>query len=187
MIIENGFNGALIGGFRGKFPKIHPSAFICEGAKIIGEVEIGENCSVWYNAVIRGDVNYIKIGARSNIQDLAMLHVTNKKFPLDIASDVTIAHSVALHGCSISERVLVGIGAIVLDGAKINSDSMIAAGALIREGYEVPSGVLMAGVPAKPVRDLTENEMLKLKNSSQNYMRYIEEYKSAYQEITRKD
>lgn len=160
--------------YEGKEPKIDDSVFIADGVKIIGEVEIGKDASIWYNSVIRGDVNYIKIGELSNVQDLSMLHVTNKKWPLIIGNKVTIGHSVKLHGCVIEDLVLIGIGAIVLDGAIVQTKSMVAAGAVVKPGFVVPSGKLVAGIPAKVVRDLTDAEIADLEQSAQRYKKYSE-------------
>jgi carbonic anhydrase/acetyltransferase-like protein (isoleucine patch superfamily) len=158
-------------------PQLHPSVFVAEGAKIIGDVKIEENSSVWFNAVIRGDVHYIRIGHRTNIQDNSVLHVTSKIAPLNIGSDVTIGHSAVLHGCTIEERCLIGIGAIVLDGAYIHRNSMVAAGSLVLEGFDVQEGMLAAGIPAKIKRPLTEEEKQFLSQSAANYMQYVQNYR----------
>jgi len=154
------------------FPKLHKSVFLASGSKIIGNVEIGEQSSVWYNTVIRGDVHYIKIGKMTNVQDCSMLHVTNGKFPLIIGDKVTIGHSVTLHGCVINNLCLIGIGAIVLDGAVIEDTAMVAAGAVIKPGFVVPSGKLAAGVPAQIVRDLSDDEMQEFEKSAVRYNEY---------------
>ncbi len=167
----------MILSYNGVKPKIDKSVFICEGSQIIGDVEIGKDSSVWFNTVIRGDVNYIRIGERTNIQDLSMLHVTYKKYPLIIGNDVTIGHSVTIHGCTVKDFVLIGIGAILLDNCIINSNSFIAAGALIKERFEVPEGVLVAGVPGKIIRELTPKEIEKIGRSARNYVMYVETYK----------
>lgn len=156
------------------FPRLHEPVFLAEGVKIIGDVEIGRDSSVWYNCVIRGDVHYIRIGEMTNIQDCSMLHVTNGKYPLNIGSRVTIGHSVKLHGCTIQDLCLVGIGAIVLDGAVVEEKSMVAAGTVIRPNFVVPTGKLVAGVPGKIVRDLTEEEMLEFDRSAERYKKYTE-------------
>lgn len=179
MHYESGQNASLIA-YKGKEPKIHPSAFLCEGVRIIGDVEIGENVSVWYNTVIRGDVHYIKIGDRSNIQDMSMLHVTNNVFPLIIGNDVSIAHSVSLHGCTLKDGCLIGIGAIVLDGAVVGEGSLIAAGTVVKEGFVVPPNVLVAGVPGKIIRELTEKERLRVSSTPGNYIKYSAIYKEEY-------
>lgn len=161
-------------------PKIDDSVFLAPGVKIIGDVEIGENSSVWYNTVIRGDVHYVKIGHTTNIQDCSMLHVTNGKFPLTIGNKVTIGHSVKLHGCTLSDLTFVGIGAVVLDGAVLEEKSMVAAGAVVRPGFVVPTGKLVAGVPAKIIRDLTPEEMDNFEASAQRYKKYTNITKKSF-------
>lgn len=151
------------------FPRIHSSVFLAEGVKIIGDVEIGEDSSVWYNTVIRGDVHYVKIGKMTNIQDCSMLHVTNGKYPLNIGDKVTIGHSVKLHGCTLHNLCLIGIGAIVLDGAVVEEKSMVAAGSVVKPNFIVPSGKLVAGVPAKVVRELTQQELDEFEKSALRY------------------
>ncbi len=174
---ETGNNAAIIT-YNGKTPILDKSVFTTEGVKIIGDVVIGKDSSVWYNVVIRGDVNYIRIGERTNIQDLSMLHVTHDYFPLNIGNEVTIGHSVTLHGATIKDRVLIGIGAIVLDNSIINSNTLIAAGALVKEGFEVPEGVLFAGVPGKIIRDLRQDEIERIAESAQNYVNYVNKYRT---------
>ncbi len=154
------------------FPKLHKTVFLASGVKIIGEVEIDEQSSVWYNTVIRGDVNYVKIGSMTNIQDSSMLHVTNKKYPLIIGDQITIGHSVTLHGCILKNKCLIGMGAVILDGAVVEEYSMVAAGSVIKPGFIVPSGKLVAGVPGKVVRDLSEEEKVDIENSSKRYCEY---------------
>lgn len=156
------------------FPEIHPTVFLASGVKIVGDVKIGQDSSVWYNTVIRGDVHYVKIGAMTNIQDCSMLHVTNGRYPLNIGDKVTIGHSVKLHGCTLQDLCLVGIGSIVLDGAVIETNSMVAAGAVVRPNFIVPSGKLAAGVPARIVRDLTPEEIKDFENSAFRYKKYTE-------------
>lgn len=152
------------------------SAYIEESAQVIGDVTIGEDSSVWFNGVVRGDVNHIRIGARSNIQDGSVVHVTHKTHPTVIEDDVTIGHSVTVHGCTIKSRVLIGMGAIILDGAIVEPDCVIAAGALVAEGVTIPSGWLAMGLPAKPVRELTDDEKAMLIKSAQNYVGYKNDY-----------
>ena len=156
------------------FPEIHSSVFLASGAKIIGNVTIGEKSSIWYNTVVRGDVHYISIGMFTNVQDCSMLHVTNGRFPLNIGDKVTIGHSVTLHGCTINSLSLIGMGAVILDGAVIEEKSMVAAGALITQGFIVPSGKLAGGVPAKIMRDLTEKELEEFEKSAIRYSKYTE-------------
>lgn len=160
--------------YNNTFPEIHESVFLASGVKIIGDVQIEKNSSIWYNSVIRGDVHYVRIGEMTNIQDCSMLHVTNGKFPLNIGDKVTIGHSVKLHGCTVEDLSLIGIGSIVLDGAVIKRNSMVAAGAVVKPGFILPSGKLAAGVPAKIVRDLTDEEIMEFEHSAERYKRYTE-------------
>jgi carbonic anhydrase/acetyltransferase-like protein (isoleucine patch superfamily) len=176
MNLETGNNASIIT-YKGITPKIHPSVFLCEGVKIIGDVEIGENSSVWYNSVIRGDVNYIRIGEGTNIQDMSMLHVTIKKHPLIIGNNITVAHSVTLHGCTVKDNSMIGIGAICLDGSIIESHSLVAAGSLVREGFVVPEGTLVAGVPAKIIKELKPEEIENLTGIAKRYTGYVDEYR----------
>jgi len=155
-------------------PTIDQSVFLASGVKIIGHVKIGAHSSVWYNCVIRGDVHYIKIGEMTNIQDCSMLHVTNGKFPLNIGNKVTIGHSVKLHGCTLNDLCLIGIGAIVLDGAVVEENAMVAAGSVVKPHFIVPTGKLVAGVPAKVIRDLTKDEIDEIEESALRYMKYTQ-------------
>ena len=162
--------------FNGTFPKIHPTAFIAEQSIIVGDVEIGEHSSIWFYTVARGDVNFIRIGNKTNIQDNSVLHVTTNINPLIIGDEVTVGHRAIIHGCEIRDRVLVGMGSVVLDGAVINCDSMIAAGSVIPPGFELPSKKLAMGIPAKIKRDLTDDEIENIRNSSNNYVKNSKNY-----------
>lgn len=155
-------------------PKVHPSVFLAPGVKIIGDVEIGQGGSIWFNAVLRGDVNYIKIGKYTNIQDCSMIHVIGQTNPVIIGDKVTIGHSVKLHGCTIQDLALVGIGAVVLDDAVVEQQSMVAAGSVVKPRFIVPHGKLVAGVPAKVVRDLTKEEMDSFEISAIHYNKFAE-------------
>ncbi len=161
--------------FGGKSPNIHKSVFVAPGAKIIGDVQIGKNSGVWFNAVIRGDVNFIKIGEMTNIQDCAVLHVTGNDFPLLIGNMVTIGHNACIHACILENKTLIGIGSVVLDGAIVKEKSLVAAGAVVRPGFIVPPGTLAAGVPAKIVRDLSQDELEYFEISAKHYSTYAEE------------
>lgn len=161
----------------GQSPQLHPSVFLAPSSYIIGEVSMGEQCSVWFGSIIRGDVNYIKIGKRTNVQDQSMLHVTHKTHPLVIGDEVTIGHRVTLHGCTLENRILVGMGATIMDGAHVESDVMIGAGALVTPNTKIPSGVLVVGSPAKVKRELKPEEIDFLKKSAQNYVDYQSLYK----------
>ncbi len=160
--------------YKNLFPQIDPTVFLASGVKIIGDVTIGKYSGIWYNVVIRGDVHYVKIGYDTNIQDSSMLHVTNNKYPLNIGNKVTIGHSVKLHGCTIMDLTLLGIGSIVLDGAVVEENSIVAAGAVVKPKFIVPSGKLVAGVPAKIIRDLTKEEIEDLKASAERYKKYTQ-------------
>ena len=155
------------------FPEIEPPNFIAENAYVIGDVKIKKFSSILYGAVIRGDVNYIRIGEGTNIQDLSILHVTNETFPLIIGDYVSIGHGAKVHGCVIGDNVLVGIGAIILDGAKIGDNCMVAAGSVVKEGEIVPDNTLVAGIPAKFKRNLTENDIERVKYSATSYIEKI--------------
>jgi gamma-carbonic anhydrase len=158
--------------YKGMFPKVAEDVFLASGVKIVGDVEIGKGSSIWYNTVIRGDVHYVRIGEDTNVQDLSMLHVTNGKFPLNIGNKVTIGHSVTLHGCTLEDLCLIGMGAVVLDGARIEKFSMVAAGSVIKPGFTVPSGKLVAGVPGKIIRSLSDAEIEDFEKSSERYKDY---------------
>lgn len=168
----------MIRTFQGIKPTIPESCFVEDTAVVIGDVVMGEDCSVWVNAVIRGDVHHIRIGARTNVQDLCMLHVTHDTHPLIIGNDVTVGHSVVLHGCTIRDRVLVGMGAIVVDGAVIGEDSVVGAGALVVEGTVVPPKSVILGSPARVRRSVTDEELAWIKESAENYMKYARQYLS---------
>ncbi len=169
----------MIHPYRGIVPKIDPSAFLAESAEIIGDVEIGRNSSVWFNSVIRGDVNYIRIGEQTNVQDGCLLHVRHNIYPLIIGSNVTLGHGVIAHACRIEDFCLLGLGAIVLDNAQINSYTLVAAGAVVREQATFPEGVLLAGVPAKVVRDLKADERAMIEQSALNYTEYVRSYRNS--------
>lgn len=172
----------MIKPFQGMTPDIDPSAFIAETAVIIGDVTIGAGSSIWYNVVVRGDVNFIRIGARSNVQDLTMLHVTHKKHaddpgaPLVIGDDVTIGHSVTLHGCTLQNGCFIGMQAMVMDHAVVGEGALVGARALVTEGTVIPPNTLWVGAPAKYKRDLSAKEIAWLKKSPQNYARYALEF-----------
>lgn len=151
--------------FGDKSPRIDPAAFVAPGAQLIGDVEIGPDASIWYNCVLRGDVNRIRVGARSNIQDGSVVHCDSPRegrpegYPTIIGDDVLIGHMAMVHGCILHDRAFVGLGAIVMDGCVIESDAMLAAGAMLTPGKRIPTGQLWAGRPAKYVRDLTPEEL----------------------------
>jgi carbonic anhydrase/acetyltransferase-like protein (isoleucine patch superfamily) len=162
--------------YRGKFPVIQPSAFIDESAQVIGDVVIGAESSVWMQVVIRGDVNYIRIGDRSNVQDGTIVHVQHDTHPTIIGNDVTIGHGAVVHGCTIHDRVLVGMGAIILNGANIGEDCIIAAGTLLTEGTVIPPRSMVMGSPGKVRRALTDADVAMIREFSGNYVRYRLDY-----------
>ncbi|MGI9553890.1 MAG: gamma carbonic anhydrase family protein [Thermodesulfobacteriota bacterium] len=168
----------MIKTFMHKSPKIDKSVFIAEDAVVVGEVEIGQDSSVWFKSVIRGDVNYITIGNRTNIQDCSVLHVTTDTHPLIIGNDITVGHRAILHGCTVNDRVLIGMGSIVLDGVVIESDSLIAAGSVITPGTHIPRGKMIMGIPAVVKRDLSEAEIEEIKKSAANYVKNAGNYLS---------
>jgi carbonic anhydrase/acetyltransferase-like protein (isoleucine patch superfamily) len=166
----------IVRGYEGKEPRFGSRVFVADNATIIGDVEIGDDCSVWYGAVIRGDVHSIRIGARTNIQDNCTLHVTHRTHPVHIAEEVTIGHSVVAHGCTIQRRALIGMGSRVLDGAVVGELALVGAGALVPEGMHVPPRTLAVGVPARVKRPLTDEEIARLEQSWKNYVEYKEKY-----------
>jgi carbonic anhydrase/acetyltransferase-like protein (isoleucine patch superfamily) len=161
---------------RGRWPKVHSSAYIDDSAQVVGEVELGADSSVWMNVVIRGDVNKITIGRRSNVQDCSVVHVMQGTHPTTIGDDVTIGHSAVVHGCTIANRVLIGMGAIVLNGAQVGEDSIVAAGTLVTEGMVVPPRSMVMGSPGKVRRPLTDAEVASILDYSANYVRYKKDY-----------
>lgn len=166
----------MIRTFQGLKPTVPSSCFIEETGIIIGDVVMGEHCSVWFHAVVRADVHYIRIGDRTNVQDLCMLHVAHDTHPLIIGHDVTIGHHVVLHGCTIKDRVLIGMGSIIMDGAVIGDDSIVGAGSLVTEGTVVPPKSLILGSPAKIKRPVTEKELVWIEQSAANYVKYAGQY-----------
>lgn len=163
--------------YKGITPKLHETVFVVDSAQIIGDVEVGEHSSVWFGAVVRGDVYYIRIGSRTNVQDNCTLHVTKDTYPLIIGSDVTIGHNVTLHGCVVGNRCLIGMGAIILDNAEIGEDSIIGAGSLITEGAKIPPGSLVLGIPGKVARPVKPEEKARILQSAQNYIGYANDYR----------
>jgi len=153
-------------------PTVHPSAFVDVSAQVIGDVHLGSESSIWMNCVVRGDVHYIRIGARTNIQDLTLVHVMRDTHPTVIGDDVTIGHNAVIHGCTIENRCLIGMGAILLNGCHIGTGSIVAAGALVPEGMVVPPGSMVMGVPSKVRRGLTPDENASIQWYADNYVRY---------------
>jgi gamma-carbonic anhydrase len=167
----------MIRPYRGVSPRIADSAFIDPSAVVIGDVEIGERSSVWPNVSIRGDVNYIRVGDETSIQDNTVLHVDRKLFPCVVGNRVTVGHSVVLHGCEVEDDALIGIGAIVLNGAKIGRGAIVAAGAMVPEGMEVPAEMMVMGMPAKIRRAVTAEEKLRFIENAASYVNLRAIYK----------
>lgn len=168
--------GATLLPYKSISPSLGKGVFVASGAHLIGDLEIGEDSSIWFNVTVRADCNYIRIGKRTNIQDNSVIHVTNGKYPTYIGDDVTVGHQAVLHGCRIENLVLIGMGAIIMDGATIPERSVVAAGSLVTPGKNFPPGHLIKGSPATAVRPLSEKEIDALKQSVAYYL----EYKSNY-------
>ena len=167
----------MIRSFQGKSPQIHPTAFIEESAQVIGDVVIGEQSSLWFNTVVRGDVFYIRIGNRTNIQDGTVVHVTNGTHATVLEDEVSVGHNATLHGCYIERGCLIGMGAIVMDGARIGADSLVAAGTLVSPGTIIPPRSLVMGAPGRVKRPLTDAEVTDLTTYWKNYIEYTRIYK----------
>jgi carbonic anhydrase/acetyltransferase-like protein (isoleucine patch superfamily) len=164
--------------YRSITPKVHPSAYVDESAQVIGDVEIGEESSVWMNVVIRGDVNIIRIGDRTNIQDGTVIHVMRNTHATRIGNEVTVGHAAILHGCTIHDRVLIGMGSMLLNGAEIGEDSIVAAGTLVPEGKKFPPRALLMGRPAVLKRELSDADVASIRDYAQRYIGYRKEYMS---------
>ena len=169
---------AIIRELLGKAPQLGENVFVAETAVIIGDVTMGDDCSIWYNAVLRGDVNSIKIGNKVNIQDNAMVHCTYKKSPTTIGNNVSVGHNAIVHGCTIHDNVLIGMGAIVMDDCLVESNSIVGAGSVVTQGTHIKSGEVWGGVPAKKIKDISaellEGEVNRIAN---NYVKYSGWYK----------
>ena len=174
----------MIREFIGKTPLLEGKNFVADSADVIGDVRLGPQSSVWFNVTIRGDVNRIRIGSRSNVQDNSCIHVTHETAPTVIGDEVTIGHSAIIHGCRIRDRVLIGMGAIVLDHADIGSDSIVGAGALVTSRTVVPPRSMVLGSPARVVRELTDVEIASIRSYAANYVRYSAVYLGLEQPAT---
>ena len=159
----------MIQSYRHKTPEIHESAFIADNATVVGDVIIGPDASVWFGSVLRGDVHFIRIGARTNVQDLTVVHVNQGKSPTILDEDVTVGHRAILHGCHVKRGSLIGMGAVLLDDVVVEEGSLVAAGSVVSPGTVVPAGKLVRGIPARVVRDLTEEETLQIRRSVESY------------------
>jgi carbonic anhydrase/acetyltransferase-like protein (isoleucine patch superfamily) len=166
----------MVEAFLGIHPRLDESNFVAPTATVIGDVTVGRESSIWFGAVLRGDVNWIRIGECSNVQDNAVVHVTHRTAPTEIGSYVTIGHQAVVHGCTVQDRVLLGIGCVILDGAEIGSDTIVGAGAVVTPMTVIPPGSLVVGVPAKVVRTLSEEEKTGIRQNAENYVRYSRIY-----------
>ena len=161
----------------GKSPQLPEDCYIAENATIVGDVSMGSNCSIWFNAVLRGDVHYIKLGNKVNVQDGAVVHCTYQKHPTNIGNNVSIGHNAIVHGCTIHDNVLIGMGSIVMDNCVVHSNSIIAAGAVVTQNTVVESGSIYAGVPAKKVKDISEKLISgEIDRIANNYIKYSSWY-----------
>ncbi len=163
---------ALIRAVKGIMPQFGAACWLAENATVVGDVVMGENCTVWFNAVVRGDVNSISIGNYSNVQDGAVIHCTYQRFATSIGSYVSIAHNAIVHGCTIEDHVLIGMGSIVMDGAVVGEGSIIAAGAIVTQGTKVPPGTIYAGNPAKYLKDVSPELGAAIDRTANNYVTY---------------
>jgi carbonic anhydrase/acetyltransferase-like protein (isoleucine patch superfamily) len=164
--------------FKGKYPKVDPTAFIAENALVIGDVEIGPGSNIWFNSVVRGDFNYIRIGSNCNIQDACVLHVEKDLYPLFLEDEVVLGHRVVVHGCRIKKGSLVGVGAIVLNNAEIGEESIVGAGSLVTPNTVIPPRTLALGSPAKPVRSVDEKDLESIRYTLSVYQNLKEIYRS---------
>jgi gamma-carbonic anhydrase len=166
----------MLRSFKHTTPTVDPSAYVDQSAQVIGDVHIGAESSVWMNVVIRGDVNHIRIGKRTNIQDLTMIHVMRETHPTIIGDEVTVGHSAVVHGATIADRVLIGMAAVLLNGVHIEHDCVIAAGSLLTEGTRIPARSLVMGRPGKVKRQLTDEEVAEIRWYADNYVKYRLDY-----------
>ena len=167
----------MIREFNGIEPKIHESAYVTDDAIIVGDVEIGPDSSVWYGSVLRGDVNFIRIGARTNIQDQTIIHVSSKGLSTIVEEEVTVGHRVTLHACHVERGCLIGIGAILMDGVRVGANSLVGAGSLLTPGTQIPPRSLVIGSPARVKRELTDDELASLDRSWKNYVELASKYR----------
>ncbi len=164
--------------FNGITPRLDPDSYVHASAHVIGDVEIGAASSVWFQVVIRADVEKVRIGRSTNVQDHSTIHVRSERWPTILGDGVTIGHRVVLHGCTIADHALIGIGAILLDGAEIGTEALVGAGAVVAPGTKIPPRVLVLGSPAKPVRDLRPDEIAGLHHSANLYVGYAKSYRA---------
>lgn len=167
----------IISPFKAIEPRVHETAYVSDGCVIVGDVEVGEDASVWFGSVLRGDVNYIQIGARTNIQDQTIIHVSSKGLPTIVEEEVTIGHRVTLHACHVGRGCLVGIGAILMDGVRVGANSLVGAGTLLTPGTQIPPRSLVIGAPGRVKRELTADELDSLEKSWRNYVELKNQYR----------
>ena len=167
----------MLRAFQDTEPKLGANVFIAENALVIGDVEIGDDSSVWYGSIVRGDVNYIRIGARTNVQDMTMIHVSSKTHPTILEDEITVGHRVTLHGCHVESRCLIGMGSILLDGVRVGNNSLVGAGSLLTPGTIIPPRSLVIGSPARVKRELTGDEIAYLDRSWRNYVELKDHYR----------
>ena len=176
LLPETAPSGPLVLPYIGRTPAVPASCWLAPTAVLVGDVTLGEDCSFWFHTVARGDVHWIRVGDRTNVQDGAVLHVTNRTAPLRIGSDVSVGHGAIVHGCTIRDRVLVGMGAVVMDHAVVGEDSLVGARALVTERTEIPPRSLVVGAPARVVRELRDDEVARVRQNAANYVRYSRVY-----------
>ncbi len=168
----------IIKAVNGKSPQIPADCYVAENATIVGDVQMGKKCSVWFNAVIRGDVHYIKMGDKVNIQDGAIIHATYQKSPTTIGNNVSVGHNAIVHGCTIHDNVLIGMGSIIMDDCVVESNSIVAAGAVVTKNTRIESGSIYAGVPAKKVKDISKELISgEINRIADNYVKYSSWFK----------
>ena len=163
--------------FQGVKPTIDPSVYVAPGAVIIGDVVIGPESSIWFGTVVRADVNYIRIGAQTNIQDQCILHVTRGTYPLQVGNRITVGHRAIIHGCTVEDGCLIGMGAVLLDGCHVGAEAIVSAGSVVAEGSHIPPRTLAMGVPAEPRREVSEKELARARGSASNYIELAEIYR----------
>ncbi len=168
--------------FKDKYPQIAPSVFVAPNATVIGDVVVGEHSSIWFGTVVRGDVNHIRIGSHTSVQDNSVIHVTTAKYPTVIGDEVTLGHRVLIHGCIVGSRCLIGMGAILMDGVEIGDESLVAAGAVVTPGTRVPSRSLVRGFPARVVRELSDEEVAEIERLARHYANLASWYLGEYGE-----
>jgi carbonic anhydrase/acetyltransferase-like protein (isoleucine patch superfamily) len=163
--------------FKGVYPTIDPTAYVAPGVVIIGDVVIGPESSIWFGTIVRADVHYIRLGSQTNIQDQCVLHVTGGSHPLNVGNRITVGHRAIIHGCTIEDGCLIGMGAVLLDGSHVGEEAIVAAGSVVPEGTHIPPRTLAMGAPATPLREVTETELTRAKSSTSHYIELAEIYR----------